>query len=61
MSSGGFARRSGLEGAEELEAEVGVERELEFELELHLGLPAATPVDVGEAVQKSFLKPVHNL
>ena len=32
---------------------------LSFSLEL--GLPAAAPVDVGEAVHKSFIKPVHNL
>ena len=58
----GVARRSGLEGAEELEMEVGVELalELELELELELGLPTAASVDVGEAVHKSFIKPVHH-
>ena len=56
----GVALRSGLEGAEELEVEVGVEVELGLELELELGVPAAVHVDVGEAVHKSFLKPVHN-
>ena len=56
----GFARRSGLEGAEELEVEVGVELELELEHELELGLPAGANVDVGEAVHKLFIKPVHN-
>ena len=40
--------------------EVEVEVELEAELELELGLPAAAPVDVGDAVHKSFIKPVHN-
>ena len=54
----GVTRRSGLEEAEELQVEVGVE--LELELELELGLPATAPVDVGEAVHKSFIKPVHN-
>ena len=44
----GVARRSGLEGAEEFDVEVGVE----LELELELGLPTAAPVDVGEAVHK---------
>ena len=56
----GDARRSGLEGMEEFEVEVGVELQLELELELELGLPAAAPVDVGEVVHKSFIKPVHN-
>ena len=55
----GVARRSGLEGLEELEVEVGVEVEVELELELQLGLPAAAPLDMGEAVHKSFIKPVH--
>ena len=40
--------------------EVGVELELELELEVEVGLPAAAPVDVGDAVHKSFIKPVHN-
>ena len=40
--------------------EVGVDLELESELEMELGLLAAAPVDVGEAVHKSFIKPVHN-
>ena len=40
----GVARRSGLEGEEELEVEVGVEVELELELELEPGLPTANPV-----------------
>ena len=52
----GVARRSGLEGEEELEVEVGVELELELELELEPGLPAAAPVDVVEAVHKSVHK-----
>ena len=56
----GVAWRSGLEGAEELEVEVGVELELKLELELELGLPAAAAVDKGEALHKSFIKPVHN-
>ena len=40
----------------ELEVEVGVD----LELELELGLPAAAPVDVGDTVHKSFIKPVHS-
>ena len=39
--------------------EVGVELDLELEPELDLGLPAAAPVDMGQAVHKSFIKPVH--
>ena len=56
----GVAWRSELEGADELEVGVGVEPELQLELELALGLPAAAPVDVGGAVNKSFIKLVHN-
>ena len=52
----GVARRSGLEGVEELEVEVGVEFEIELELELVLGPPAAALVDVGDVVQKIFPK-----
>ena len=42
--------------------DVGVELELELEPELELGLwlPAAAPVDVRDAVHKSFVKRVHN-
>ena len=36
--------------------EVGVE----LELGLELRLPAAAPMHVGEAIPKSFIKPVHN-
>ena len=56
----GVETRSGLEGAEEVEGDVGVELERELELELELGLPAATPVNAREAVHKLFIKPVHN-
>ena len=56
---GRVARRYGVEGGGggELEVEVGVEFNLELELEP--GLPAAAPMDVVEAVHKSFIKPVH--
>ena len=40
--------------------EVEAEVQLEAELELELGLPAAARVDVGDAVHKSFIKPLHN-
>ena len=40
--------------------EVEVEVVLELELELELGVPAAAPVDVGDVVHKSFIKPVNN-
>ena len=37
-----------------------VEVEVEAEVELEHGLPVATPVDMGDAVHKSFIKAVHN-
>ena len=40
--------------------EVGLQLELELELELEPRLPSSAPVDVVEAVHKSFIKPVHN-
>ena len=55
----GVARRSGLEGEEELEVEVGLKLGLELELKVELGLPATARVDVGEIVRKSFIKTVH--
>ena len=56
----GVARRSGLEGDEELEVEVGVELELQIEVELQPGLPATTPNNVVQDVRKSVIKLVHN-
>ena len=50
----------GLEEAEELEVEVEVEVELEAEQQLEHGLPLATPVDMGDGVDKSFIQAVHN-
>ena len=43
-----------------MDVEVEVEVELEAELELEHGLPVATPVDMGDAVHKWFIKAVHN-
>ena len=40
--------------------EVGVELELQLELELEPGLRTAAPLDVGPAIHKSNIKPVHN-
>ena len=37
-----------------------LEVELEAELEVELGLPAAPPVDIGDAVHKSFITAVHH-
>ena len=37
-----------------------MEVEVEAELELKHGLPVAAPVDMGDAVHKSFIKAVHH-
>ena len=37
-----------------------MEVEVEAQLELEHGLPVVAPVDMGDAVHKSFIKAVHN-
>ena len=39
---------------------VEAEVELEAKLELEVGLPAAAPVDMGDAFHTLFIKAVHN-